>query len=78
MTKKETIDGLAYEEIKMDLPKTSNSARASYNQAKKAYKLAKSDAKKIIKDVRRQRTQAKYAYKASKLTMKAKQYDKIK
>lgn len=71
MVKKETIDGLAYEEVKVDLPKTSNSARAQYNQAKKAYKLAKGDARKIIKDVKRQRRQARLALKAAKFTLKA-------
>jgi hypothetical protein len=76
MTKKQTIAGMAYEQIKVTLPKSSTSARADVNQAKKAYKLARQDAKKIIKDAKRQRKQAKLAYKAAKLTMKAKKYDK--
>lgn len=76
MTKKETIDGLAYEQVKVTLPKTSTSAKADVRQARKAYKLAKADAKKIIKDAKRQRKQAKLAYKAAKLTLKAKKYDK--
>jgi type III secretory pathway lipoprotein EscJ len=76
LQKKQTIAGMAYENIKVTLPKTTNSAKAQASQAKKAYKLAKSDAKKIIKDAKRQRKQAKYAYRASKLTLKAKKYDK--
>jgi outer membrane protein TolC len=76
MTKKQTVAGMAYEQTKVTLPKTSNSAQAQVNQAKKAYKLAKADARQIIKDARRQRRQAKLAYKAAKLTLKAKKYDK--
>lgn len=76
MMKTQTFDGIAYEMTKVELPKTSNSAKANFNQAKKAYKLAKADARKIIKDVKRQRKQAKLAYRASKLTLKAKKYDK--
>jgi hypothetical protein len=73
MTKKQTFDGLAYEQIKVKLPKSSKSALSECNSAKKAYELAKSDCKKIIKDARRQRKQAKLAYRAAKLTMKAQQ-----
>lgn len=76
LRKKQTVAGMAYEQTKVILPKTNNSARAQMLQAKKAYKLAKQDAKKIIKDAKRQRKQAKLAYKAAKFTLKAKKYDK--
>lgn len=74
--KKQTIDGIAYENVRVTLPKTSNSAKAELSQARKAFKLAKSDSRKIIKDARRQRRQARLAYKAAKLTMRAQKLSK--
>ena len=66
MTKKETIDGIAYEAIKAK-PTRMTDVQAT----RQAYKLARADARKIIKDARRQRRQARLAYKAAKLTYKA-------
>lgn len=71
MTKKETIDGIAYEEIKAKPTKLTD-----VQAAKQAYKLARADAHKIIKDARRQRRQAWLQYRAAKLAYKASQLGK--